>query len=121
MLKKYIKSTLESFLGSKSPWVGEQVGASPSKAIVVPVQLGNTFQSYTAPSNGWLYLRATGDLSFAEIQYGEGGTGKMAALSSSQNSGIGLYVKKGQSCMYAIQTLPGGALSNYGGIFYPSV
>ena len=56
MLKKYIKSTLEYFLGSKSSWVASQAAPSKTRVIEVPLHStdGNTI--YYAPETGWYHV-----------------------------------------------------------------
>ena len=122
MLKKYIRSTLESFLGSKSSWVGELVGANPSKAVLVATSASSDFMSYTAPSNGILTLRALGSVDAVEIQYLTSDQKSYGCtLLSGVGGGVAAYLKKGQSCKYLLRPTPGGVIADSVVYFYPSV
>ena len=120
MLKKLLNSCLDSHLESKSSWVGEQVGANPSKTIFIADSASSEFRYFTAPSNGTLAVRAANGANAVEIQYVEADAsyGCMLILGV---GGVSTYLKKGQRCRYLLRPQSGVAVKDFLACFYPSV
>ena len=104
MLKKYIKSTLESFLGSKKKWIGEQ--STPTNSIVSYRWTPGDWVEIIPPEEGWLSVSVRGDAGLRILEVGSSNDYPRFATSTN-DAGSGYFsaalpVRKGIPFKYKI-------------------